>query len=187
MMEKLLEVLVGQLPEAIYFALFLLFTKELKEKKLKFILIVCAEYLLAFQAIRFELWSHIMFFVLTYLTLKLLYNEKAQLTDIFTMSFASILLIAISLLLYYPILYLFNHYVVYVVIGRISLFIVLFLLRKKLYKIQKLYKKFWNRNDSIPKPIKSTTFRAINTIAFNVMFFTLNIGMILECMFFTGR
>jgi len=175
MMDKLLEILVGQLPEAIYFALFLLFTKNLKEKKLLFVLILCVEYILSFQTIRFLLWSHIMFFILAYTTLKLLYKEKAQITDVFTLAIASIILIINSMVLYFPVLFFCKKYIIYVIIGRISMFVILFLLKNKLPKIQKLYKKFWNRNDDIPKPMKSATFRALNTVCFNFMFFILNL------------
>lgn len=40
-------------------------------------------------------------------------------------------------------------------------FVLLF--RNKLYNIQKLYKKLWNRNDKKPKKIKYTTFRAASS------------------------
>ena len=54
----------------------------------------------------------------------------------------------------------------------------LFLFRNKLYKIQKLYKKIWNRDDSIDKKIKTTTFRGFNIVMFNTMFYLLNLCML---------
>jgi len=49
---------------------------------------------------------------------------------------------------------------------------------KKLPNIQKIYKKLWNRNNNKDKKIKSTTFRAINIVIFNISFFIINLGMI---------
>ena len=40
-----------------------------------------------------------------------------------------------------------------------------------------MYKKYWNRNDKVNKKMKSLTFRNINIISFNVMFFLMHIGL----------
>lgn len=186
MMEKLLEVLVGQLPEAIYFALFLLFTKEIKEKRILFTVGVTFIYLLLFNLIRFSIWEHILFFAFVYLWLKVLYKERAQIIDIFTLGIASIIVMLISLVLFLPMQVLGSNYIAYVVVGRICLFIILFIIHKHLHKIQQIYKKCWNRNDKIPKKIKSATFRVINTVTFNIMFFCLSIGLTLALVIF-GR
>ena len=66
------------------------------------------------------------------------------------------------------------------------MFIVIFILRNKLPNINKLYIKLWNRNDNVPKKMKSTTFRALNTVVFNTMFFIINTGMFLALVIF-GR
>ena len=42
----MLELLLGQIPEAIYFALFMIFTKELKSKRILYIVLMVTEYLL---------------------------------------------------------------------------------------------------------------------------------------------
>ena len=45
-------------------------------------------------------------------------------------------------------------------------------------KIQGVYKKVWNRNDATKKKIKSTTFRCLNLVVFNIMFYVINLGLI---------
>ena len=78
---------------------------------------------------------------------------------------------------------LFNHNIILVVLSsRILMFMFLFIFRHKLNKIQNLYKLLWNRNDK-PKRIKTTTFRAINTVVFNLLFFIINFGMLYALLF----
>ena len=52
----MLELLLGQIPEAIYFALFMIFTKELKSKRFLYVALMIAEYLLLKHFIEFSIW-----------------------------------------------------------------------------------------------------------------------------------
>lgn len=174
------ELLVGQIPEAIYFALFIILTKRLKTKRLLFIGISIVEYVLTMQLSLFSTWSHVLYIILMYITLKILYKEKVQIIDVFTFAIASIILIIISMLAFL----LFGPNMIFVSISsRILLFILLLVFRKKLYYIQKLYKKLWNRNDKANNKIKSTTFRSLNVVILNIMFYAINLGMIYAIVF----
>ena len=175
---NILEMLLGQVPEAIYFALFMIFTKRLKEKRVLFTILMVIEYLLLIRAIPYNLYSRIGYFVTTFLTLKILYKEKSQITDVFILAIASIILILIDIPLYLVISLFCSNYIVFVVTERIIIFILLILTRYKLPTIQKLYKKLWNRNDKEKKKIKSTTFRSLNVVLFNLSFYALNLIMI---------
>ena len=64
------------------------------------------------------------------------------------------------------------------IFNRIIIFTFIFILNKKLYKIQNIYKFLWNRNDRIKKKIKSTTFRALNIVVFNISFVLINLCML---------
>lgn len=178
MIENILQIIVGQVPEAIYFSLFIILTRGFKENRLKFTLAIVLEYLLLMNSLPYSVWSHLLFFILTYLIIRLVYKEKAQVTDIFTIAIASLAMIIVNAILYYIGMVTYNYYPIYVVLTRISMFLGLFLVRNKLPKLQKLYNKYWNRNDKIPKRMKSVTFRALNTVVFNLMFYIINIGMI---------
>lgn len=176
----MLEMLLGQIPEALYFALFMLFTKQLKEKRVLYILLMIAEYIILKQFFKFTMYFQISYTLLTYVVLKILYKEKSQVTDIFTFSIASIILIIISAI----ISLLFRHnIVVAIIISRIIMFMFLLVFKDKLFNIQKLYKHLWNRNDKVKKRMKSTTFRVINTVVFNLMFYIINTGMLYALLF----
>lgn len=182
---NILEILLGQVPEAIYFALFLILAKNVKINKVAFTLLCVLEYLLAFNILRYTIFSHIVFVVLVYCLLKIFYKEKCQITDIFTLGIASLLLMFTSIPIYFIVWKTVNNYLAFVIIHRIVLVIIMFLLRNKLYSIQKLYKKLWNRNDGMKKKMKSATFRSLNLVVFNVMFYIINIATLY--IFFTRR
>jgi len=170
----MLELLLGQVPEAIYFALFMIFTKEIKTKRITFIVLMVIEYILAKYSHIFSLNFHILYTIMTFITMKVLYKEKTQIIDVFTFGIASIGLIitsAVSFLLFRP------EMIVVAVSNRILLFIMLFILKKHLPKIEKLYKHLWNRNDKVNKKMKSATFRSLNIVVFNLMFYIINLGM----------
>ena len=175
---KLDQLLLGQIPEAIYFALFMIFTKQLKEKRMLFTVLMILEYVSLKLVFPFNMWFHILYFGISFIVMKILYKERCQITDIFTLGIASLVMITINLITYILFLKLTGSYIITVIINRNSLCIALFSLRNKLSKIQNIYKLFWNRNDKIPKPMKSTTFRCINLVIFNLMFYAINICII---------
>ena len=97
----MLEILLGRIPEAIYFALFMIFTKQLKEKRILYITLMVIEYLLLKYFIEYNIWFQIAYTIIQYILLKILYKEKAQITDIFTFTIASGILILFCMILYF--------------------------------------------------------------------------------------
>lgn len=172
---NLYEIFLGQVPEAVYFALFMILTKSLKERRILFTVLMIIDYLLLKSFIHFDVWFQVSYTIMTYAILKVLYKDKAQITDVFTFGIASIILILISIISYFVFL---GNDIIAIVINRLLTIGMPILLRNKLSKINNLYKKFWNRHNNNGKIMKSTTFRAINTVIFNVMFYVINFGMI---------
>lgn len=170
----LMELLLGYIPEAIYFALFMIYTKQLKEKRLLYITLMVLEYLLLKQFVHFSIYFQVAYTFITFVILKILYREKAQIIDIFTFTIASIFLIITSVISF---LISGQNVILATIINRIIIFVVLFGFNYKLNVIQNLYKKLWNRNDKVKKKIKTTTFRSLNVIIFNVIFYFINVGM----------
>ena len=177
---NLLEILVGQIPEAVYFALFLVLTKKLTHKRILFTGLMVAEYLLLMYAFPYSIWSHVGFFILTFVLLKLLYSDKCQVTDVFTLGIASGVLIIISIASF---VLCQGNMIIGSIINRGLMFLLLFLTRNKLNNLERLYHKFWNRNNKIKKRIKSTTFRAVNLVVFNFSFWIINICMIIAIIY----
>lgn len=175
----MLEVLLGQIPEAIYFSLFMIFAKGLKEKRILFTILMIIEYLLLKQFIKFNVLFQILYTFMSYIILKILYKEKSQIIDIFTFTIGSIILIISSIICF---MLSNKNPIIASIINRLFLFIFIISLNHKISKIQEIYKTLWNRNDFIKKKIKSTTFRCINLIIFNLSFYILNIIM-LYCIF----
>ena len=182
---KILEMVLGQIPEAIYFSLFMIFTKQLKEKRLLFILLMTIEYLIIQKLIHFDIWLQIIYTAFVFVILKILYKEKSQITDIFTFTISSILMIIVDIPLYFIVHSITDNFIIYVLIARFTLFSVLILSRNKLPKIQNLYKKLWNRNDDKKKKIKTTTFRGLNVVIFNITFYIINLVM-LYCIYYNS-
>lgn len=172
---NLFEILLGQVPEALYFALFIILSKNITTKRFIFIASAILEYILLMYAFPYNIWSHILYFIALYLILKLFYNDKCQITDIFTLGIASLILMICSFITYI----IFGPNMLLVSISsRMLLFSTLIILRNKLPLIQNIYKNLWNRNDNVRKKIKSTTFRGLNVVIFNFMFYIINIGMV---------
>lgn len=178
---EMLELIIGQVPEAIYFGLFMIFAKDIKEKRILFTILMIAEYLLLKYGLNlhYDIWFQILYTFLTFAILKMLYKEKSQITDIFTFTIASVFLMLSSIICFFI---TGQNALIASIINRPLLFIIILLLNYKLNKIQKIYKIFWNRNDKINKIMKSTTFRCINIIVFNISFYILNTVM-LYCLF----
>lgn len=170
----MLELLLGQIPEAIFFALFMIYAKGLKEKRMLFIILMVVEYLLLKYSFKYNWLFQIGYMITTFLTLKVLYKGKSQIIDVFILLIAYIYIILASIISYFII----TNYVFACIINRLILFVPVILLNNKLNNIQKIYKKLWNRNYSNNNKMKSTTFRSINIFVFNIIYFIINAGMI---------
>lgn len=177
-MERFLfKIFIEQLPEAIFFSLFIIFAKGLKEKRAIFIFLTSIEYLLLLKWQPYGIYSRIGFFIITFIILKMLYQEKSQITDVFLLGIASLIIIISCFIPSFLIIFELVDYKIYAILTRFIIFGILFLIKNNIKDIQKLYKKLWNRNDKVKKKIKSTTFRSANLFIFNFMFFIINCGL----------
>lgn len=172
------QLLLGQIPEAIFFALFMIFAKNLKDKRITFIILMIFQYILLKLVFPFSIWFNVIYTFMMFVILKVLYKDKAQITDIFTFTVASLVIVISSPILYFIVWKTLNIFIAYVILHRIFLILFLLFTYKKLPKIQNIYKKIWNRNDNNNKHMKSTTFRALNIVIFNILFSFINFGII---------
>ena len=176
-MENLILVILEKVLEAVYFALFLIYGKKLEKKRLLFIILMVAEYLLLTSFIYYNVMFQLLYIFLSYVILKVLYREKAQITDIFLMAVASIVLILISMFAYLSIYFTIGIYFVALILNRMLLFAFLFKFKSKINDLYKSFYKLWNRHDN-PKQIKSLTIRNFSIVTFNFMLVFINAGMI---------
>ena len=78
--------LLGAILQPIYFSLFLIFTKNIKNKRFLFILIMIFEhFFLKFVCnLNYNINFELMYTIITYFVLKLMYKEKTRITDVIT-------------------------------------------------------------------------------------------------------
>lgn len=169
----LLQLFLGQIPEAIFFAWFMIFTKGLKEKRILFTILMLVEYLVFKYAFPFDWMFHIFFMIGTFTTLKLLYKKKSQITDLFILLIGYVVMVLSS-----AVCFIASHgnVVLATIINRFIIFVPLFTLNYRLFAIQTMYKVQWNRGNPKAK-LKSATFRSLNLVIFNVLFVIFNLGM----------
>lgn len=175
MKEFLYQVLV-QIPEPVYFSLFLIIGKNIKEKRLLLIAIMIMQYLLLMHIFPFDVWFQLIYTFMSFANLKVLYKEKAQVTDIFLFTIASLFLIIISTFCYGIIFITIKNYVCALIINRILMFMILYFGRNKIKDTYKEFCSLWNRHNN-PNKIRSLTLRNISIIIFNLTFWIINLCM----------
>lgn len=176
-MYYLVSILFGLIPEVLYFTLFITYTKNIKEKRIKLFLLLSILYFLCMLLQRFIIIYYIIFIFFAYLILKLLYKNQAQIIDIFIASISYLWLSVLSLILMNFVNKDFSNYYIILLIQKILLFMP-FLLKNKFNILYKKYCKLWNRNDNEKRPIKSITLRNLSLILLNSFIFLLNITII---------
>lgn len=172
MLNFIFSLLVGMVPEVLYFTLFIVFTKGLKEKRIRLFFLISLAYILCIMIIRYEILFYVLFIFIVYFILKILFKEKTQIIDIFLIMISISYLAFTSLLVYFA--NNINSYIFLYIINRILLFSI-FIFRKYFNKLYEKYTKYWNRNDKIKRPIKSITLRNISVIGMNFIIFIIYI------------
>lgn len=176
-MYYLLSILLGLFPEVLYFTLFITYTKNLKEKRIKLFILISISYFLCILIKEHQILYYILLVALIYLILKFLYKEKVQIIDVFIISFMCFWLTVLSFLSVFFLNEDNSNFIILSIIARIFLFLP-FVFRNKFNVIYKKYYKFWNRNDLEKRPIKSITLRNISLILINSFILFLNIALI---------
>lgn len=92
----IMSMLLGMVPEVLFFSLLLIYTKSLKEKRKRLFILLCLIYICCFFIKRYQLIYYILFVALVYGLLLLLYREKIQLIDIFVIAIGEVYLSLIS-------------------------------------------------------------------------------------------
>lgn len=174
LLQIIISIFLCLIPEVLYFTLFITYTKNIKEKRIKLFLLISLAYILCMFIQRYKIFYYILFIVLIYLIMKVLYRKKTQIIDVFVVSIG---LIYITLLSYFCYCFLnedLSNYYFLMLIDRIILFLP-FIFKKYFNKIYKEYCRLWNRNDNEERPIKSITLRNISLVTINIAIFLMNI------------
>lgn len=173
MISILISIFCGMLPEVLFLTFFLIYTKNLKTKKVKLFLGIMLLYVVCIMLIRYIILNYLLFIFLIYILLKILYKNKAQITDIFAVNLALIYLTLNSFICSKFLLPNYENYYYILLLNRIIL-IIPFIFKNKFNYLYKKYYKLWNRNDKEKRPIKSITLRNISLIILNISIFIIN-------------
>lgn len=166
----LLSIILGLIPEALFFSIFVLITKRPKSHfKLAFCLLTIGIFIIAGLLLSFNLWFYIVIPALIYILMKILFKET-EFIDLFLLTIPFLLLAIVGYICFgigkllpeciYP-------PVVMTIINRISLIFILSALSTKLNKWYNSYKKLWNRRKG--NKIKSITIRNISILFSNAV------------------
>jgi hypothetical protein len=169
-----ISIILGLLPEVLYFTLFLIYTKNIKEKRLRLGILIAVAYAICMFIQRYEIIYYVGFVSLVYLILKLLYKNKVQIIDIFVFSISTLYLTSLSYISFIFLNKDLSNYFILLFASRIFLFIP-FLFKSKFNILYKKYCGLWNRNDNAKRPIKSITLRNISLVIINLLIFIINI------------
>jgi hypothetical protein len=176
-MRLLLSILLGMIPEVLYFTLMITFTKNIKEKRIKLFLLISIAYFICILVQKLQILFYMLLIASIYIVLKILYKNKVQLTDVFIISLSYFWIVLISLLSIFFLNKDYSNFYLLYAIGRILLFVPL-IFKNKFNILYKKYYKYWNRNDNEKRPIKSITLRNISLISLNGFIFVMNIAII---------
>lgn len=166
MLNFLISIILGLIPEVLYFTLFIIYAKGIKTKRLKLFALLSLGYILLIMLCRFQFLFYLAYIVYSYLILKLLY--RSQIIDLFICSFSLMYMTIVSFLGYK--IFGFN-YVIYYIFARIILYLIL-IFKSKIRKIYINYYKLWNICEN-PK-IKSLTIRNTSLIILNIFIILIN-------------
>ena len=168
MINFIISLVLGLLPEVLYFTLFLTYCKNLKEKRLKLFGLLALGYIALIMICRFQFIFYVAYIIYSYLVIKWLY--KAHISDIFIISLGLSYMTIVAFLGY---VILGSNYLVYYIVARICLYLPLLILSHKLNTFYIGYKSLWNRKDNAK--IKSITLRNLSLVLLNLLVLLFNI------------
>ena len=173
-MTVLLSILLGLIPEVLYFTLFLIYTKNITEKRIRLFLFISLLYILCIMICQYKTLYYVLFIFSVYILLKILYKKKVQIIDVFVFSLCTSFLTLSSYICFIFLKKDYSNYYFLYALDRIAIFFP-FLFRNKFNILYKKYCRLWNRNDKEKRPIKSITLRNISLIIINIVIFFMNI------------
>lgn len=151
--------IMGCILQPLYTCLFILNTKNLKSKKYYFIILTIIDYIIVQNILSFKIGvnADLIFAVVMYLNLKLVYQERARITDLVTYIISDIILGLINIISYL----IFGTTFIGLLFALFIPLLVLAVISKKLRIIENFYNRYWNRRNEKVK-IKSITVRGIS-------------------------
>ena len=153
--------IIGYVLQTLYFVYFFIKVKNIKDKKILFLVSIFLEFILLkyFCKLNYTVNFDIIFGIIIYLLIKIIYKEKSRITDLVNYIIAVLILGITSIIT--SLIFGFNIYGLF--ISNLSSLLVLYIFRNKLNKIEIFYSNFWNKHSN-KKMLKSITIRGISSV-----------------------
>ena len=177
MKEIVINIMLGILPEVLFFTLFLIYTRDLKTKKKFLFLGIFVSYILCITIRQYVIIYYLIFILSIWLIEKVIYHKDTDIVDIFVFTVATVYLSFIGFICSRFISKDMHNYYFILILNRIALFIP-FVFKEQFHNLYLKYKKFWNRNDAEKRKLKSISLRNISLISLNIFIFSINIFLI---------
>ena len=174
MLQIIVSILFGMIPEVLFFTLFIIETKKVKNKKIILGILIGITYILCVMIRPYVIIYYMIFILTIYIIMYMLYKQETQIIDIFVFSISIVYLSFIGFICSMFIKDDLSNYYYISVINRLLLFLP-FLFKDKFNILYEKYKKLWNRNDKEKRILKSITLRNISLIFLNIFIFIMNI------------
>ncbi len=168
--------LLGMLPEIIYFVIFIITIKNIKERKKCLFLLITLAYVLGVIFLRYKTIFYFSFIFIVYAILKILYKNRADIMDISAMSISTLYLTIISGICYMCIHPDDSNYWLLYLLNRILMFLP-FIFSKTLRKLYQKCRSVWNRNRNKNEGIKSITVRNTSILIIAIFIAIVNVGI----------
>lgn len=173
-MPTFLTTVFGIIPEALFFTIFIVIAKDIKEKRIALFTCLALNYWICKVVLHRSFWFYLLYTILMLLILKVLYKDTV-IIDIFLFSISSLVLMVVGGLCYLIFRFLnFNYWVLYT-INRIFTFVFLFVCKKQIRNLYVEYRKSWNRNKE--NKFRSISVRNVSLILLNIMLYILNLSV----------
>lgn len=176
----MMNIILGLIPESIFFSLFIIFTKNYKNKtkNIVFTLLMIIGYIILKRILPRNVYCQIIYIIYVPILMKIMYKEKSHISDIFIFMLSADIMIVFSITI--GIACVFNSLTLYWIcyaINRILMFGFLIIARNKLNKFYKNIISQWNRNREKPNKIKALTIRNVSVLLLNFGIFLAYFGM----------
>lgn len=158
----LISILLGAIPDVLYYYLYITKIKEVKAKRIILFVLMFLNYIVFNMILRYNLYLYLLYDVMMFMFIKLLY--KSEINDFFLVLFIDIYYIFLSSSCFF----LIPNYAIALLASKIFMFLPL-IYKNKIINLYKSYCKMWNRNDNAKYPIKSLTLRNISLVSLNAI------------------
>lgn len=159
MLNFIISLLLGVLPDVLYYFIYIKQIKDIKTKSILFFTLLMIGFIITNMF--YNLYTYLLYDVIIFLIIKKLY--KSQANDMFLVIFIELYMILLSIVCFF----LIENYIIAFIVYRVLMFVPLLFINK-IKSMYKNYTMLWNRHNILNK-IKSITLRNISLVVLNVL------------------